>query len=73
MKISGFAAILAASAPALALAQSTPADPYLWLEDVASPRATAWVAAHNATTEAALTADPRYAAIYAQALALAGA
>jgi prolyl oligopeptidase len=75
MKISGLAALLAAGAPAVALAQSSPvpADPYLWLEDVASPRATAWVAAHNATTETALTADPRYAGIYAEALALAGA
>jgi prolyl oligopeptidase len=33
----------------------------------------AWVAARNAFTDSTLAADPRYAAVYAEALALAGA
>jgi len=73
MKKSGLAALLAAAAPATAAAQAAPADPYVWLEDFKSSRVDAWVTAHNAATEAKLTADPRYAAMYEQALALAGA
>jgi len=34
----------------------------LWLEEVRSPRALAWVADRNAETEARFKADPRYAA-----------
>ncbi|HWF00832.1 MAG TPA: prolyl oligopeptidase family serine peptidase [Caulobacteraceae bacterium] len=57
-----------------ATAQSqNPADPYIWLEDVASPRAMAWVEAHNLRTTAALEADPRYRTLYEEALAVAGA
>ena len=42
-------------------AASTPADdPYLWLEDVSSPKAMEWVNAHNARSTAILQADPRY-------------
>ena len=48
-------------------------DPYIWLEDVSSPRAMAWVDAHNATSTKLLEADPRYAALYQQALDIAGA
>lgn len=36
-------------------------DPYLWLEEVDSEAARAWVAARNAATEAELEADPRFA------------
>lgn len=50
-----------------------PADPYLWLEEFTSPRAMAWVNAHNAVTEKRLTADPRYKILYDEALALGGA
>jgi prolyl oligopeptidase len=57
---------------ALAAAQP-PADPYLWLEDVSSPRAMAWVEAHNAASTKVLEADPRYATLYGEALAIAGA
>jgi prolyl oligopeptidase len=49
------------------------ADPYIWLEDVDSPRAMAWVNAHNAKTTAVLEADPRYPTLYREALALAEA
>jgi prolyl oligopeptidase len=54
-------------------AQVTGDDPYLWLEDVSSPRAMQWVEAHNAKSTAVLEADPRYAAFYDQALAIAEA
>jgi prolyl oligopeptidase len=57
----------------LAAAQSPPADPYIWLEDVASPRAMAWVEAHNAASTRLLEADPRYPTLYGEALAIAGA
>ncbi len=73
MKFARIAALLATCAPVMALAQAAPADPYLWLEDVSSPRAMAWVAARNAYAESVLTTDPHYAQIYAEALALAGA
>jgi len=36
-------------------------DPYIWLSDIHGARATAWVAAENARSNAALTIDPRYA------------
>ena len=55
-----------------AMAQVTD-DPYIWLEEVSSPKAMAWVEAHNARTVAVLEADPRYPAYYAQALAIAEA
>ena len=48
-------------------------DPYLWLEDQRGTRALAWVAAENAKTTAVLEKDPRYAALYRDALAVAQA
>ena len=54
-------------------ARAVEADPYLWLEDVGSPRAMAWVNAHNAYSTGILEADPRYATLYAEALAIGGA
>ena len=82
-----FAALVATAAfPMLAHAQSSPAsstpaqrkavqpaDPYIWLEDVASPRSMQWVDAHNAKATARLQADPRYQTLYDEALAIAGA
>lgn len=53
----------------IASAHAAPSDPYIWLEDVASPRAMAWVNAHNATTTKRLEADSRYKTLYEQALA----
>src|SRR5277367_852171 len=43
-------------------------DPYLWLEDVDSARAMAWVNAENAKTLKVLESDPRYADLHAAAL-----
>jgi prolyl oligopeptidase len=50
-----------------------PADPYIWLEQVSSPQAMAWVERHNEVTTNRLEADPRYARNYAEALEIAGA
>jgi prolyl oligopeptidase len=49
------------------------ADPYLWLEQVDSPRAIAWVRAENNKTVGALEKDPRYVGLYNDALAIAEA
>ena len=62
--------------PMIAQAQSSatePADPYIWLEEVSSPRAMEWVQSHNARTTHRLQADPRYTRNYDEALAIAGA
>ncbi|WP_421853872.1 prolyl oligopeptidase family serine peptidase [Novosphingobium sp.] len=50
-----------------------PSDPYIWLEDVNSPRAMAWVEAENARSLAVLKADPHFAGFYADALKIAEA
>jgi prolyl oligopeptidase len=46
-------------------------DAFQWLESVSSPRAMAWVNAENAKTTAVLEHDPRYPALYRDALAVA--
>jgi prolyl oligopeptidase len=53
-----------------AAGQTAPAstDPYLWLEDLASPRALTWVKAENAKTLGVLQKDARFAGFYAEAL-----
>ncbi|MDQ2889534.1 MAG: prolyl oligopeptidase family serine peptidase [Gemmatimonadota bacterium] len=67
-------ALLVAPAASV-LAQSTSAaqgdDPFLWLEQVSSPRAMEWVNAENAKTVAVLERDPHYASLYADAVRLA--
>ncbi len=45
-------------------------DPYIWLEQARSPEALDWVAKENARTLAAFEADPRYAQLKAEALAI---
>ena len=69
------ASVTAASAhaPNAQAAAGTPDDPYLWLEEVSSPRAMEWVNAHNAKAQAVLEADPRYQTYYNEALAIAQA
>src|SRR5206468_4336434 len=52
---------------------ATVEDPYLWLEEVSSPKAMQWVEAHNAKSTAVLEADPRYQQFYSEALDLAQA
>lgn len=60
-------ALLSASA---ALAQTAPADPFIWLEDIDSPRAMAWVEAQNAKTAARLEGDARYQTYLAEGRAI---
>jgi prolyl oligopeptidase len=68
------AVLLLSALPAVAMAASDIGDdPYIWLEDVSSPRAMAWVEAHNAASTQRLESDPRYPALYQDALAIAGA
>ncbi len=56
------------------LVHAAPADdPNQWLEEWTTPRAMAWVNAHNDVTVKRLTADPRYQTIYDETLAIAGA
>ncbi|WP_017665755.1 prolyl oligopeptidase family serine peptidase [Porphyrobacter sp. AAP82] len=45
-------------------------DPYIFLEEARSPAALDWVAKENARTLAAFEADPRYAQLKAEALAI---
>lgn len=66
-------ALSALAHPALAQAVAETADPYIWLEDVYSPRAMAWVEAENARSLAVLKADPHFAGFYADALKIAEA
>ena len=56
-----------------AVAQSKDNDPYIWLEEVSSPRAMSWVEAHNKKATDVLEADQRYQRFYAQALEIAQA
>ena len=55
-----------AGPPAAARAE----DPFLWLEDIESPRALEWVARQNARTAAVLEGDPRYPAFLEEARAI---
>jgi prolyl oligopeptidase len=63
---------LGSTAPTLAAAMPPgETDPYLWLEQVDSPRAMDWVRNENSRTESILGKDPRFEALAAQALAVA--
>ena len=68
-----FAAVAAVASPALARVDGGADDPYIWLEDVSSPRSMAWVEAHNAASTKILEADSRYQTLYDNALAIASA
>ena len=78
--VSTFALALAMTVTATtgATAQETPVDgvpgpqqdPYIWLEEARSPEALAWVAKENERTLAAFEADPRFATLKAEALAI---
>jgi prolyl oligopeptidase len=73
--VPALAATLACCAPSM-LAQAPPApadpalppDPYIWLEEVNSPRARAWVNAENERTAKIMDADPRMATFTDEAL-----
>ena len=79
--VSTFALALAMTIAATtgAAAQDAPADtgvpgpeqdPYIWLEEARSPEALDWVAKENERTLAAFEADPRFAQLKAEALAI---
>jgi prolyl oligopeptidase len=55
----------------VASAASAADDPYLWLEQVDSPRALDWVRAENGKTLSVLEKDPRFERFHAEALAIA--
>jgi prolyl oligopeptidase len=67
--------IVTAAALSVGVARAEPVsdDPYLWLEEVSSPKAMQWVEAHNAKSTAVLEADPRYQQYYKAALDIAQA
>ena len=60
--------ILAVLVTACGRSTTGEADPYLWLEELDSPRVQAWVAAENAKTLAVLERDPRFADNLTQAV-----
>lgn len=57
----------ASNAPA-AFATTDATDPYLWLEEIESPRVDAWVAEKNAHSLGTLQSDPVYDGLHQQAL-----
>ncbi len=57
-----------AAPPATGFAMTDAADPYLWMEDVDSPRAIDWARKQNARTLGVLEGDPVYAQLYQDAL-----
>jgi prolyl oligopeptidase len=67
-KVLSFLMVAAAAAGISGVKAETSSDPYLWLEEVSSPRALEWVEAHNAKSTAVLQADQRYQRYYSQAL-----
>jgi prolyl oligopeptidase len=73
MRLLKMTILAAASLAAAAQAKAVSDDPYLWLEEVSSPRSMDWVNAHNAKSQAVLEADPRYQRYYDEALAIAQA
>ena len=78
MRLLALAVTLLAACSVSAIAQTSSQspvsdDPYIWLEEKDSARSLAWVEAHNAVTVKRLEADPRYATLYGEALALASA
>jgi prolyl oligopeptidase len=72
-KTLAFLMIAAAAAGLSGVKAATSDDPYIWLEEVSSPKALDWVEAQNAKSTAALEADPRYQRFYDQALTIAEA
>lgn len=56
-----------------AIAAASGEDPFLWLEERKSPKALAWVEAHNALTEKALKDNPLFSPLLTQTMAIAAA
>jgi prolyl oligopeptidase len=78
MRVCLLSLLIGALAAPLALAQSPPAppmtnaasdaDPFIWLEEVESPKALDWAKAENARTLGLLEKDPRYDRLHQAAL-----
>ncbi len=64
------AALIGAFLLSQAVQAQEAADPFLWLEDIESPQAMAWVEAQNAKSARRLETDPRYEPFLAQAKAI---
>ena len=65
--------LVAPMAPVALQAQTAPAitaaeDPFIWLEDIESPRSMAWVEGQNAKSHVRLEEDPRFETFRQQAL-----
>src|SRR3954470_3508751 len=73
MRLLKMTILAAASLAAAAQAQAVSDDPYLWLEEVSSPRAMDWVHAHNAKAQGVLEGGPRYQSFYDEPLTIAQA
>jgi prolyl oligopeptidase len=67
------AVLLALVAAMPAAGAAAAADPFAWLEEVGGARAQDWVRVQNARTAARLDQDPRYPALYREALAITAA
>ena len=61
-------AALLAGTPAMTFAADSADDPYIWLEQVSSPEAQAWVGTENKRTLGLLEGDSRFATLNADAL-----
>jgi prolyl oligopeptidase len=58
------------AAPSTLTDLDAPNDPFIWLEDVESPRSLAWVDGQNKLTAKRLESDRRYALFHDEALAI---
>ena len=56
------------ASPTSSTASTAAGDPYLWLEEIDSPRALDWVRAHNAATEGKLETQPIYQELHRDAI-----
>ncbi|MDP3852200.1 prolyl oligopeptidase family protein [Phenylobacterium sp.] len=70
MKLMSAALAGALSFAAAAFAQTPAADPFIWLEDIDSPRSMAWVEAQNAKAAQRLEGDARYGPFLAEGRAI---
>ncbi|HEX6135181.1 MAG TPA: prolyl oligopeptidase family serine peptidase [Longimicrobiales bacterium] len=64
MRMNAAAAGALSTVMAAGTVRAQQADPFIWLEDVESPRALEWVEAKNAATVAQLTRHPAYEPIF---------
>ena len=56
----------AVTSPAIETVANAAEDPYIWLEEIKSEKADAWIEEQNAATVTRLSADPRFEALQQQ-------